>query len=181
MIRGYRALREDERWLPHLSRICRVPSRSAYCKRRKISRRGAPSSPKPNLAGTAPQGMTFRPCCLDSSRAVFPTFWWGGIWLWASANAILFRFPYHIRILSRPPSFFVPFSLRRVASATLPEHILVLRFPLIAIPQFVWIRKVQYGIMRNIIEMDDNEKWKYVWLLFEWNRMMYVEIEYICI
>lgn len=93
-------------------------------------------------------------------------------------HSLSFSLPHPI--LSRPPSFFVPFSLR-VASATLPEHILVLRFPLIAIPQFVWIRKIQYGIMQNIIKMDDNEKWKYVWLLFEWNRMMYVEIEYICI
>lgn len=54
-----------------------------------------------------------------------------------------------------------------------PEHISVLRFPLIAIPQFVWIRTIQYGIIQNIIEMGDNEKWKYVRLLFEWNRTIY--------
>lgn len=38
-----------------------------------------------------PQGMTFRPCCLDILPAVFPTFWWGGIWPGASVNAILSR------------------------------------------------------------------------------------------
>lgn len=75
---------------------------------RKISRQ-SPSSPKPNLAGTVPQGMTFRPCCLDSSRAVFPTFWWGGIWPWASANAILFRPPYHIRFSRTLHPFSFPF------------------------------------------------------------------------
>lgn len=54
-----------------------------------------------------PQGMTFRPCCLDSAPgAVFPTFWWGGIWPGASANAVLSRSTFHLFI----PFFFqLPF------------------------------------------------------------------------
>lgn len=85
-------------------------------------------------------------------------------------HSLSFSLPHPI--LSRPPSFFCSlFFAHRVRHS--PEHILVLRFPLIAIPQFVWIRRIQYGIIQNIIEMGDNEKWKYVRLLFEWNRMIY--------
>jgi len=140
---GCRALRwgwaMTSAFVSHLSRFF------PYCNDEKYQdSRGVPSSPELNLAGTVPQGMTFRPCCLDSSRAVFPTFWWGGIWLWASANAILFRSPYyHIRF-SRALHPFSLFFAHRVHRPH--KHILVLRFPLIAIPQFVWIRRIQYGI-----------------------------------
>lgn len=132
----YHILHEYERWLPHLPRICRLPFRPTYYNIEKYqdSRGGHPSSPKPNLAEIVPQGMTFRPCCLDSFRAVFPTFWWGGIWLRASANAILFRSPYH-PTLSRALH---PFSLH-VASATLPSTPITV----IAISQFVWIRNIE--------------------------------------
>lgn len=97
-------------FVPHLSYYLLSVLRMAMAKNIKtVVGTVAPSSPKPNLAGTVPQGMTFRPCCFDSSRAVFPTFWWGGIWLWASANAILFRSPYHIRFSRAHHPFSFPF------------------------------------------------------------------------
>jgi len=139
---------------------------------------GFPRHPKPNLSRTVPQGMTFRPCCLDSFWAVFPTFWWGGIWLWASANAILFRSPYHIRFFCALHPFPSLFLCVRHPS----ENILVLWFPLIAIPQFVWIPTVEYNTKNNT---------KYHWNWWQWEMKTYncylneiewyVGIEYICI
>lgn len=135
-----------------------VPSRLPCSATSKNIKTGSPSSPRPNLVGTVPQGMTFRPCCLDSSRAVFPTFWWGGIWPGASANAILFRFSlpfeshapsilFRSLFFSRRPSYY-----RATVSRCIP-------IPVIAILQFVWIRTtIQYRITPNIVEMSDNKR-----------------------
>lgn len=91
MIRGIAPLgttpaTEHEQWLSRSPHICRALSVRPTCLQRysKNTRTVIGLGSLVNRAefqlGTVPQGMTFRPCCLDSSRAVFPTFWWGGIW-----------------------------------------------------------------------------------------------------
>lgn len=93
-------------------------------------------------------------CCLDSSRAVFPTFWWGGIWPGASANAILFRSPYHIRFSS--------FLLRSVSfrdvTATHPRTLLRFSFA------HKYIRHNINRIIFNIIEICN--KIKCIFIIF---------------
>lgn len=82
-------------------RICPVSS-ALYC----TSSKNIKLLFHPGSRRILPQGMTFRPCCLDSSRAVFPTFWWGGIWPGASANAILSHSPLSPTLSPLSISFF---------------------------------------------------------------------------
>lgn len=160
-----------------VSHLSRSFPRSTYRNDEKYQgHRGSPSSPTPNLVGTTvPQGTTFRPCCLDSSRAVFPTFWWGGIWPWASANAILFRSPPPHPILSRPPSFFVPFSLRITRPPPSRVHfdtpIPAYRYPAVCLNT--------WNTIRNNTEYHRNGGWQWemeicmivIWMKSNDNRM----------
>lgn len=125
--------------------------------------RGPPSSPKPKLAGTVPQGMTLRCPMLPwlvSSRLSDILMRWDLAVSQCKCRSLSFSLPH----LLRPPSFFVPSSS---SSATLPSTFWCSDSRLsLSRSLFEYVR---YRIIRNIIEMDDNEK--YLRLLFERNRI----------
>lgn len=152
---GCRALREDERWLPHLSRICRITFPFYVAQRRKISRRSWGSlvtQAESRRDGSSRDDIQTVLPWLVSSRLSDILMRWDLAVSQCKCHSLSFSLPRPI--LSRPPSFFVPFSLRIASAIPPPEHILVLRFPLIAIPQFVWIRT--YNTIRNNTEYHRN-------------------------
>jgi len=118
------------------------PSRLCVLRREISSSHGAPSSPMPNLEGTVPQGMTFRPCCLGlvSSRLSDILMRWDLAGSQCKCHSLSFflLYPTH----SRPLSFFVSFSLRVARPLSLPNALTpVLRFPLSlfrSLFEYVW-------------------------------------------